>query len=328
MDAKGKEKGILKLEPRPRVAIEARSELTPQGSCDRAPASPQPSVDRLSVTWADPGSMTSSGVTLFHLPSETPNNEVKFSPATGDMSEDEDYSVSLSAVLRQRRASVRRSRKGRARRPSSPFLPDENRSRRRSSIFTTSSGDTAISIDETPIVTQEQIFENIHLHKEVLGSVKQQPLGMRRKLKIVHQKWQQIKREAANMSNLLIPWELRIKEIESHFGSVVASYFTFLRWLFWVNLVIGFILLVFVIIPEYLTANPLQDGERKIIMPEEVQNSTNLLTVWEFEGVLKYSPIFYGYYSNVERPEYRMPLAYFLTGLVVYIYSFVAILRK
>lgn len=37
------------------------------------------------------------------------------------------------------------------------------------------------------VVTQEQIFENIHLHKEVLGSVKQQPLSMRRKLKIVHQ---------------------------------------------------------------------------------------------------------------------------------------------
>ncbi|XP_045784064.1 transmembrane channel-like protein isoform X2 [Maniola jurtina] len=308
--------------------------------------------------------MASSGVNLFHLPSEVPtNNEVKFSPSTGDGSEDEDYSASLSAVLRQRRASVRRSRKGRTRRPSSPFLADEMRPRRRSSVFTTSSGDTAISIDDQPIVTQEQIFENIHLHKEVLGSVKQQPLGMRRKLKIVHQakgyikrhegqlqerlaqskstrdiyarfnillatKWQQLKREAANTSNLLIPWELRIKEIESHFGSVVASYFTFLRWLFWVNLVIGFILLVFVIIPEYLTENPSQDGERKIIMEDERRNATNLLTLWEFEGALKYSAIFYGYYSNVERPEYRMPLAYFLTGLVVYIYSFVAILRK
>ncbi|KAL0851756.1 hypothetical protein ABMA28_000068 [Loxostege sticticalis] len=365
MDVKSKEKGILKLEPRPRIVVETRCELTPQGSCEHAPVSPQPSVDRLSVTWAEPGSMTSS-VNLFHLPSETPlSNDVKFSPSAGEGSDDEDYSASLSAVLRQRRASVRRSRKGRARRPSSPFLADETRPRRRSSVFTTSSGDTAISMEEgqPAVVTQEQIFENIHLHKEVLGSVKQQPLGMRRKLKIVHQakayikrhegqlqerlaqskstrdiyarfnillatKWQQMKREAANTSNLLIPWELRIKEIESHFGSVVASYFTFLRWLFWVNLVIGFILLVFVIVPEYLTANPQQDGERKIIMEDERSNATNLLMLWEFEGVLKVSPIFYGYYSNVERAQYRMPLAYFLTGLVVYIYSFVAILRK
>ncbi|CAK1554682.1 unnamed protein product [Leptosia nina] len=290
------------------------------------------------------------------------SSEVKFS-ANADGSDDEDYSVSLSAVIRQRRASVRRSRKGRARRPSSPFLPEETRPRRRSSVFTTSSGDTAISIDDQPVVTQEQIFENIHLHKQVLSSAKQQPLGMRRKLKIVHQakayikrhegqlqerlaqskstrdiyarfniliatKWQQLKREAANTSNLLIPWELRIKEIESHFGSVVASYFTFLRWLFWINLVIGFILLVFVIVPEYLTANPTMDGERKIVMEEDRRNATNLLTLWEFEGVLKYSPIFYGYYSNVERSEYKMPLAYFLTGLVVYVYSFVAILKK
>lgn len=70
------------------------------------------------------------------------------------------------------------------------------------------------------------------------------------------------------------------------------------------------------------------DGERKIIMDDERRNASNLLTLWEFEGILKYSPIFYGYYSNVERSEYKMPLAYFLTGLVVYVYSFVAILRK
>lgn len=52
---------------------------------ERAPASPQPSVDRLSVTWADvdPPSMA-SGVNLFHLPADQPsNNEVKFSPAGG-----------------------------------------------------------------------------------------------------------------------------------------------------------------------------------------------------------------------------------------------------
>lgn len=69
-------------------------------------------------------------------------------------------------------------------------------------------------------------------------------------LHILFQHWQHTKRELANLMNVLIPWEIRIKEIESHFGSVVASYFTFLRWLFWVNLVTAVVLIVFVTVPE------------------------------------------------------------------------------
>lgn len=55
------------------------------------------------------------------------------------------------------------------------------------------------------------------------------------------------------MSMWFIPWELKIKEIESHFGSVVASYFIFLRWLFWVNIVIAVAIISFVTIPEVST---------------------------------------------------------------------------
>ncbi|XP_030757052.1 transmembrane channel-like protein 2, partial [Sitophilus oryzae] len=157
----------------------------------------------------------------------------------------------------------------------------------RSSVFTTSSGDTAITVDgdQANEVTQDEIFENIKLHKEVLSNVKMQPWNMRKKLKLVLQakayikkhegqlqerlaqshstrdmlarynivlikKWQIWKRELTNMSMWFIPWELKIKEIESHFGSVVASYFIFLRWLFWVNIVIAVVIISFVTIPE------------------------------------------------------------------------------
>ena len=66
------------------------------------------------------------------------------------------------------------------------------------------------------------------------------------------------------------------------------------------------------------------------MLPEEKANATNLMTLWDFEGVLKYSPIFYGFYTNKDskRTGYRLPFAYFMTGLVVYIYSFVATLKR
>ncbi|KAH1004101.1 hypothetical protein HUJ04_003903 [Dendroctonus ponderosae] len=291
--------------------------------------------------------------------------------SNGNESDEDDYSASVNAII-QRRASTRRSKK-QSRRASSPFLSETPApDRRRSSVFTTSSGDTAITVEDENAaneVTQDEIFENIKLHKEVLSNVKMQPWNMRKKLKLVLQaksyikkhegqlqerlaqshstkdmlarwnivvikKWQKWKREITNMSMWFIPWELKIKEIESHFGSVVASYFIFLRWLFWVNIVIAVI----------ITADTEAEKDRKFVLPEEKYNSTNFLTLWDFEGVFKYSPLFYGWYTNRDYNDstvlttsdgkishgrgYRLPFAYFVTGLVVYAYSFFAILRK
>ena len=71
-------------------------------------------------------------------------------------------------------------------------------------------------------------------------------------------------------------------------------------------------------------------GERKGLLPQEQATATDLQTLWDFEGILKYSPIFYGFYSNRHETKegYKLPFAYFFTGIVLYIYSFVAILRK
>ncbi|EGI62029.1 Transmembrane channel-like protein 3 [Acromyrmex echinatior] len=288
---------------------------------------------------------------------------MKKSTANGKENDNEDdYSASVCAIMQQRNSIRRQSR--RKRRPSSPFGVDnvDGVARRRSSVYTTSSGDTVITMEESS--NQEQIFENVSVHKEVLSAIKQQPWPLRRKIKLIRQakayirrhegalqerlaqsrntkdiiarvslfmtkKWQYFRRELVNLQTWLIPWEVRIMEIESHFGSAVASYFIFLRWLFWINLVIAITLTAFVAIPEVLTANATLAGERKIMLQEEAIKSKDLLTLWEFEGVLKYSPFFYGWYTNRDsNSNYRLPLAYFVTNLVVYIYSFVAILRK
>ncbi|KAG5335422.1 TMC3 protein, partial [Acromyrmex charruanus] len=296
-------------------------------------------------------------------PSGTSPAPMKKSTANGKENDNEDdYSASVCAIMQQRNSTRRQSR--RKRRPSSPFGVDnvDGVARRRSSVYTTSSGDTVITMEESS--NQEQIFENVSVHKEVLSAIKQQPWPLRRKIKLIRQakayirrhegalqerlaqsrntkdiiarvslfmtkKWQYFRRELVNLQTWLIPWEVRIMEIESHFGSAVASYFIFLRWLFWINLVIAITLTAFVAIPEVLTANATLAGERKIMLQEEAIKSKDLLTLWEFEGVLKYSPFFYGWYTNQDsNSNYRLPLAYFVTNLVVYIYSFVAILRK
>jgi uncharacterized membrane protein len=70
-------------------------------------------------------------------------------------------------------------------------------------------------------------------------------------------------RETSNLISFLVPWESRIKEIESLFGSAVASYFTFLRWVFWINLVLTSCYTAFVVVPEVLATEWDISGERK-----------------------------------------------------------------
>lgn len=70
--------------------------------------------------------------------------------------------------------------------------------------------------------------------------------------------------------------------------------------------------------------------ERKQVLTEDRYNATNFYTLLDFEGILKYSPLFYGWYTDRDVPGkgYRLPLAYFMTGLAAYVYNFVATLRK
>ncbi|XP_065340682.1 transmembrane channel-like protein [Cloeon dipterum] len=348
------------------------------------PSSPQPSVDRLSVSFAVGGGIDDAcdqrsdrsdtsikglrGLSPYDMATERVhfNKDRNEDDAGEEGCEDDDYSASMNAII-QRRNSSRRPSKRKSRRPSSPFPDgDSGQSRRRSSVFTTSSVETAVSGEDGSGTTQEQIFERLRLHKEVLQSARQQSWPMRRKMKLVRQAkgyirrhegalqerlahsrntrdlaaraqllllkfWQHLKRELANLLNYLVPWESRIKEIESHFGSAVASYFTFLRWLFWVNLIITILLTTFVAVPEVLAADK-RDAldDRKTMLPEEKANATDLLVLWDFEGVLRYSPMFYGFYSNrpTQPSGYRLPFAYFMTSLAVYVYSFVATLRR
>ncbi|XP_056134980.1 transmembrane channel-like protein 3 [Lampris incognitus] len=201
----------------------------------------------------------------------------------------------------------------------------------------------------------EEMFQNIQFQKEIIANIRTRPWPMRRKLKVLKQAREIVLRyegrltrtrgyQAAgadllkklsrllyNIVVLFIPWEMRIKKIESHFGSGVASYFIFLRWLFGINIVLTIMTGAFIVLPELLAGAPFGTTRSKTIPKEHLSSAQDLDTIWSLGGYLQYSVLFYGYYGRVRKigsAGYRLPLAYFLVGMAVFAYSFIILLRK
>ncbi|NXU75724.1 TMC2 protein, partial [Oreotrochilus melanogaster] len=144
-------------------------------------------------------------------------------------------------------------------------------------------------------------------------------------------KWARFKRDFDNFKTQCIPWEMKIKEVESHFGSSVASYFIFLRWMYGVNLVLFGLIFGLVIIPEVLMGMPYGSMPRKTVPRAEQATAMDFAVLWDFEGYIKYSALFYGYYNNqrtIGWLKYRLPMAYFMVGISVFGYSLMVVIRS
>ncbi|XP_003784635.1 transmembrane channel-like protein 3 [Otolemur garnettii] len=219
-----------------------------------------------------------------------------------------------------------------------------------------SSLDDSFNADETGDSNDpEQIFQNIQFQKDLVANIRCRPWTMGQKLRALRRAkdivlkfegrltrtrgyqaagaelWRKFARLACNFMVIFIPWEMRIKKIESHFGSGVASYFIFLRWLFGINIVLTVMTGAFIVIPELIAGQPFGSTARKTIPKEHVASAQDLDTVWSLGGYLQYSVLFYGYYGRerrIGRAGYRLPLAYFLVGMAVFAYSFIILLRK
>ncbi|NP_001335564.1 TMC domain-containing protein [Caenorhabditis elegans] len=212
--------------------------------------------------------------------------------------------------------------------------------------------------------SKDRILKKIQQKKEIIQKLRGQPWYMKRKrrtLKVAQKHLQQqeakvskarlYKAEAGrrltqasrwldNLKIYLIPWEAKIRKIESHFGSVVSSYFTFHRWVLGVNITITFIMCMFVVIPEWLADSRTQFGDDRYnktkaikVMPPAVRaRADELSTVWDFGGYFQYSLLFYGFYSKEtffgETIKYRVPVAYFFCNIFILGFSLFIILRK
>ncbi|XP_036299040.1 transmembrane channel-like protein 3 [Pipistrellus kuhlii] len=201
----------------------------------------------------------------------------------------------------------------------------------------------------------ERIFQSLQSQKDLMANIRCRPWAMRQKLRALRRAkevvlrfegrltrtrgyqaagaelWRKSARLACNFAALFIPWETRIKKIESHFGSGVASYFIFLRWLFGVNVVLAVMTGAFIVAPELIAGQPFGSTASKSVPAAQAASAQDLDTVWSLGGYLQSSVLFYGFYGRerrIGRAGYRLPLAYFLVGMAVFAYSFLVLLRK
>uniref|UniRef100_A0A8C9WQ08 Transmembrane channel-like protein n=1 Tax=Scleropages formosus TaxID=113540 RepID=A0A8C9WQ08_SCLFO len=143
-------------------------------------------------------------------------------------------------------------------------------------------------------------------------------------------KWIKFNRDFENFKTACIPWERKIKEVESHFGSSVASYFLFLRWMYGMNLVLFGFVFGLVVIPEVLMGLPYGSIPRKTVPRDEQAKAMDFSVLFEFGGYCKYSFLFYGYYNNqrtIGLLQFRLPLSYLLVGVGSFGYSLMVVIR-
>ncbi|XP_029442945.1 transmembrane channel-like protein 2 [Rhinatrema bivittatum] len=232
--------------------------------------------------------------------------------------------------------------------------------KRRGKNSSQSTSDSGSSDEES--LTEEdmgKLMEQVEERKKLISNMKNKAWRMKKKLELYREahafvekfegalgkgkgkkfyaykvmmmkKWIKFKRDFENFKTACIPWEIKIKEVESHFGSSVASYFVFLRWMYGVNLVLFGLIFGLVVIPEILMGLPYGSLPRKTVPRSEEKTAMDFSVLWDFEGYAKYSALFYGFYDNqrsIGWLQYRQPLSYFLVGIGVFGYSLMVVIR-
>uniref|UniRef100_H3CI31 Transmembrane channel-like protein n=1 Tax=Tetraodon nigroviridis TaxID=99883 RepID=H3CI31_TETNG len=204
-----------------------------------------------------------------------------------------------------------------------------------------------------------QLMEEVEEKKKLIANMRNKPWRMKRRLTLLKEaqqfvdkfegalgkgkgrklyaykvmmtkKWIKFQRDFENFKTACIPWERKIKEVESHFGSSVASYFIFLRWMYGMNLVLFGLTFGLVVIPEVLMGLPYGSIPRKTVPRAEQATAQDYSVLMDFNGYCKYSVLFYGYYNSqrtIGLLKFRLPLSYLLVGIGTFGYSLMVVIR-
>ncbi|KAM8829162.1 transmembrane channel-like protein 2-A [Spinachia spinachia] len=204
-----------------------------------------------------------------------------------------------------------------------------------------------------------QLLEEVEEKKKLIATIRNKPWRMKRRLidlkeaqefvdkfegalgkgkgrkwfaykVMMKKKWIKFQRDFENFRTACIPWERKIKDVESHFGSSVASYFIFLRWMYGMNLVLFGFTFGLVVIPEVLMGLPYGSIPRKTVPRADQATAQDYSVLMDFNGYCKYSVLFYGYYNDqrtIGLLKFRLPLSYLMVGIGTFGYSLMVVIR-
>ncbi|KAG5272613.1 hypothetical protein AALO_G00167450 [Alosa alosa] len=167
-----------------------------------------------------------------------------------------------------------------------------------------------------------RLTEEVEEKKKLIANIRTKPWRMRRRLTVLKEsqefvdkfegalggkgkgrawfaykmmmkkKWIKFQKDFENFRTSCIPWDRKIKEVESHFGSSVASYFIFLRWMYGLNLVLFSLMFGLVVIPEVLMGLPYGSIPRKTVPRAEQPTAMDYSVLMDFNvriGIFGYS---------------------------------------
>uniref|UniRef100_A0A8C1AXF4 Transmembrane channel-like protein n=1 Tax=Cyprinus carpio carpio TaxID=630221 RepID=A0A8C1AXF4_CYPCA len=173
----------------------------------------------------------------------------------------------------------------------------------------------------------EKLKEAVDERKKLISTMRGKPWPMKKKLVVLREFQESVEKyEGAlgkgkgrkiyaykvvmtkNFKTACIPWEMKIKETESHFGSSVASYFIFLRWMYGINMILFGLTFRLIMVPEALMRKPYGSIPRKTVLRNEGASAMNFTVLWDFGVSL------YDYYNQwaIGWLKFCLPLSYFL----------------
>ncbi|XP_055919049.1 transmembrane channel-like protein 7 [Eupeodes corollae] len=121
--------------------------------------------------------------------------------------------------------------------------------------------------------------------------------------------WQQLHTKWTEVLTKMGLWRSSLKKIEGSFGTGVVAYFLLLRWLMFLNLVIFFLIFIFIIIPHVFLVHPNEELCDQVTANDSTQccresylNNTSsefyILDLIQGTGFMENTLLFYGVYTN------------------------------